>query len=1488
LSIFDDNYGKKVLSRSIFPKVLIFIGLVGLTVIIMRPVQIGISAAMNHIRTNLIGRLETITGMEIRYSSIRPNIFGSFDIRNLDLVKNDNAFLSVSRIRIKFSLKELIRRKKTAIHSIQIDRLSINLDLERDRDLFAFVNDMDSGINITDFFPERPDIKIRDCSVNVADGNKAFNVQNMIVDVSGSARELLFTSKMDVQASYTDLLNKTYSISTEIALNGAWLAGRNEGKADIFLSSLVGVESIESGKSGSFFMLPVSNSNDRMLFDVSPMDFSFIFKDSTLSLNASGEKKSYNVSFDYNTETKNLDAGINCDDFLITSLVRFYNTGNNLNYLLSSAVTGNASFLMENDRAVLYHADFKSGASNVSGDSFVIRANGSDKSVSVDEFRFSASPAAAALGIFYGTFGFSGKFDFAPFTPSGTVFFNRFSLTGEENIDAVFRISSRNNEISITSEKVAIGQNVIGSTGIYLAPSENNLSIIVSGICEDEGAVNLEAILDYRPLQLETSLNLDSFSVSYITSLISPFVKSINIPEIFADRTKNTFIDAEIFIATNFSNFVYNVPNISLKSGDLNGRISFSGTEHQIVITEGIFSRDERDLLLSAQVNFFNPMELGFSININYFDLSWQIEGQILDKTTLIVQDLNGLSVYGSLSSSGAISGYFEGIDFPFPLNGRPIYLNFNISARYTSRDLWNLDIGNFEASIFSSPNEQSAGFFNNINYLKFSGSADQNGARFRDFSYGDSYGALAGTADFSWVNDFSSLQFAVNISDGKTAGENYILEGLLKDKHFSINASVSEMRADRFISKSGKMIVNGDATVSWDSISSFSAQINLASLNGELRGNSVNASARASFTNDELAVHDLKFNFAGINALLPILYLSRADGYAKMNADVRGSVMERKLESKMELNANFAQVDSWIKIKDALNSIQGSLKTGNTLYGETVHDPFSFVFSRIDGALSVSGGPRNMLRLEMDSEGNFFSSLSAPLPIRGSIVGKFTNGILDSHCSDFFMDMSTFWAMLPPIKSFNIAGGYVTGKIDIRGPILNPEFYGTGRGTSFRLQVPDYLSQDIRPIPFNVVLDGYEMTFNQISVVCGNGGGRADGWFRFENWVPRNLGMDITIPRETPVPYHLKVTSFTAVGDASGTLSMALENTLFEINANLYANNTDLGLEADNSKQNPVNNDDTPQSRRISTVVNMTITTGAVVEFIWPNSNMPILRANPEMGTVLTVFVDTQSGQYSLNSDVTIRSGEVYYFDRSFYIRSGTLVFRMNEQQFSPILSARAEIKDRSDSGPVTISMIIENEPLLSFVPRFEATPTLTQLEIYSLLGQNIYNITGTEGTENTQRFILTSTTELLTQVVANSDFFSQFTAVRQFERSVRNFLGLDMFSIRTRFLHNAVNETVAIGLDPVDRTPRVGNYFDNTTVFIGKYIGQNMFIQGMLTMRFDENNPDFGGLRFEPDIGIELESPLFNIRWDFFPYHPENWWVNDNSITLTWSRSF
>jgi hypothetical protein len=123
-------------------------------------------------------------------------------------------------------------------------------------------------------------------------------------------------------------------------------------------------------------------------------------------------------------------------------------------------------------------------------------------------------------------------------------------------------------------------------------------------------------------------------------------------------------------------------------------------------------------------------------------------------------------------------------------------------------------------------------------------------------------------------------------------------------------------------------------------------------------------------------------------------------------------------------------------------------------------------------------------------------------------------------------------------------------------------------------------------------------------------------------------------------------------------------------------------------------------------------------------------------------------------------------------------------------------------------------------------------------------------------------------------------------------------MFSLRTQALQNAILLNVFRGSDEtsggseriqaeeqvrVQSEMRIGNYFDNTTVFFGKYIGAGLFIQVMLSLRYDPLRTEMGGLWLEPDLSMEFKGPLFDIRWDLVPAHQENIWISDNTITLS-----
>jgi hypothetical protein len=530
------------------------------------------------------------------------------------------------------------------------------------------------------------------------------------------------------------------------------------------------------------------------------------------------------------------------------------------------------------------------------------------------------------------------------------------------------------------------------------------------------------------------------------------------------------------------------------------------------------------------------------------------------------------------------------------------------------------------------------------------------------------------------------------------------------------------------------------------------------------------------------------------------------------------------------------------------------------------------------------------MIRAALTDDGAFYTSLSYPSPIRGSVTGILSSRTIDAQAPNLYIDLVSLWRVIPSNDIINCTGGFINASIQIRGPLGDPEFFGYAQGNSVRLTVPEFLNAEIGPVPVMVTLDGNEMRFGPVTAPCGRGYGEVAGWFRFDRWIPDTLNINIRATPDTPVPFSFDILGVLAAGNASGVLNIDLSDRVLKVSGNLTGEDTEITLDTQKIATASIQGE---PDDSFPVITDFIIKTGRKVDFFWPNSNTPILRANAVAGTGIRITSDSVSGRFSMEGDVNLRSGEIYYVQRSFYIRSGTLFFHENEIQFEPRLTVRAEIRDRTDDGPVTVSMIVDNAPLQSFDARFESSPPLSQLEILSLLGQNFTGESAEEG--EAMNVMLASATDLI----------SQFFGVRQLERMIRDLLGMDMFSFRTQIIPNAVTRL----RNPVDTNGTLGNYLDNTTVFVGKYLGSDMFFQGMLSFRYNDFNDPNGGLYrmdngglyqvnnngivagqllLEPELGIELHSPLFDIRWNITPLHLENLFINDTSFSLTWRFTF
>jgi hypothetical protein len=553
---------------------------------------------------------------------------------------------------------------------------------------------------------------------------------------------------------------------------------------------------------------------------------------------------------------------------------------------------------------------------------------------------------------------------------------------------------------------------------------------------------------------------------------------------------------------------------------------------------------------------------------------------------------------------------------------------------------------------------------------------------------------------------------------------------------------------------------------------------------------------------------------------------------------------------------------------------------------------PFDFIFSRDPTHLSLSGGPGDMLRLQVSDGGAsgekaFFAAFSSPAPVRGSVVGAITGTSIDARTSNLYIDLSSLWRFIPAKEIVNIPGGFADISLEIRGNLGDPEFFGTARVNSLRIQVPKFVREDIEPVPVTVRFEGNEMNFGPIPARVGAGSGTIAGWFRFDRWIPNIFNLDIQVPDASPIPFGVDIAGVQASGDVSGHLALAMEDMVFRVSGELIGNNSEIALDTRNTPDPGMANFmQSPLMENLSIVTDLRINTGPKVEFVYPTREFPVIRANLEAGTGISITNNTLSGHFTVDGDVAIRTGEIFYFQRNFYIREGVLTFNESDTKFDPQISARAEARDRTDEGAVTLSMIVDTSPLQSFSPRFESNPPLSQAEIFSLLGQNITGAPSEDPNGSIRGMVL-----------ASGDVLSQFFLYRRAERVIRDAIHLDMFSFRTQVLQTAGVQATGLQ-DPVDRIGAVGNYLDNTTVFLGKYFGPDVFGQAMLSFRYDEDRTTFGdlsrggltlgaGMSLEPEIGVEFRGPLLDFQVNFTPRHLENMFVDDLAVAILWKKS-
>jgi hypothetical protein len=1512
---------------------------------ILRPVSTVLRQRMELLRDELLNRGEELIGRRIEYGSLGPSFLGGIDIRSFKVLgKGSSPLFSASRLRLSWSLWDLLRKEGRGIRGLRIDRPELYIDPRLDGDLPDLLDRLRgmeaSGVPLDVF-----SFRIRNGNFRV-EGIGSLSAVDLDAEIRGGQIEA--QGKWDAELhlggqSFAAFSSKPVDLPP--ALAGLLGEGLNFSTAGRF--RLAGETDLSQGT--AFLSLPFV-AEDR--FRVSGLELNLGLKDRVLSLNneSPGMAVPLSIALDYGLDTGEISARLNCRNYSPADTLKFLGPWRDHNRFLALRASGEAVLGYSPEGILDYRADLSGRIPPnlpLANSGFSVKLAG--KGDRVDFERLDLNLVRGNQGNRAGgALSFQGGVDFGSLTVNGTLGVRNLSLTGEGGIDTLLAIRSQGKNISIFTDTLTIGETEFTALRMDLTREARGLGFSASalrfyGVPDETGegeppgdpsAIRINGTLDYAPWYLETRFTLDSFSARDFTEIIRPLAAKFELPDrlppliprVWENLLQNTQVTTEIFVSTDFRQILYNASRLVISysgSQDLIALFSVSGTDRHFTVDGGQILWNGGSVQVSGQSDFSDTENISFSLNAAYRDINYYLEGTLLDRRSLSFQGSYGLHGFIFSQGEGTYAGQIQGENIPIQFGKHIGRSSFNIDLGYRSSETWFLELSNLELADFA---DFRAGL-GNAGLLRLSGRVDQSQILIRNIYFSDALGILRGDGAFSPVGngefrgslsvseEENRERYKADISwipgrrpgDAESRGETgdsgalpspeseawfgfwpLALLDLFspetpenspgpQDRSPSLKAQIfgTDMRLARFSPRFPNIRVDGILDLEWESLRNFNASLSIYSLGVADGGQEISAGGRAFIDGRGFRFENLRFALGGMETLIPQLYMSMDKSRMEGAGRIQGRVSGRELGLDFSLDSQFAPMDSWLDYDAALKHLRGAIELKNISFGgELREESFEFTFSRQGEGIVFSGGPEDMIFFDIKQGGAFIAAFADPFPLRGTFMGTLSLEEIDARGEGIVVNLPAFWQFFPSREIFDISSGTAMGSLQIRGPLNNPEFYGRVQGENLRMQVPQFLAADIVPVDMGLVFDGDEIRFTDVSASCGKGQGVVSGQFLLEKWRPVSFSLNITAARDRPLPFRFDLGGVLARGTASGMLKIVMSDMVVNVSGDLIAQETEISLNA--AEIAASQQGDAWGTLDMPVIADIGITAGRKVDFLWPTREFPILQAYADLGAKTRIFVNSQDRSFNFTGDVRLRSGEVFYFERSFYIRSGMLSFKEDQSNFNPRITVRAETRDRANSGPVTISMVVDNAPLQSFVPRFESSPALSQTEILSLLGQNFVGAAGSDGSVSAP--FLSSSADLL----------AQSQVMRRVQGVLRDLLHLDMFSVRTQFIQRAAFGFMGLQDQPVDRIGWVGNYFDNTSVFIGKYIGSEMFAQAMLSLRYDENKQTFGGYTFEPDFGIELRSPLGNIRWNLVPTHPENWYLDDCSFTISWNFSF
>ncbi len=1423
-----------------------------------------IDGAITDFRDYFLGEFEAQTGLAVSYSSLSPSLLRSLHVKDLRIrdATTGAVLASVTDLSVSYNFGDLLRGNVPgSIREISVRSASVSIDRAREAELFSRLAKIARTGKKPSFLSRLFDslsdgrtvkIRLRRIDVSVTDGASRW---------SGTVSQGLAT-----------LDRNGLSFNASSVFSGAFrpVLTLDEIKADAQISGFVD-RSFTSG-TGSVIVNSLSSGP----YSVRRVGFVLSYRDSLLDISSRGSLEPIDVHATVDLSKHTVAASFECENFLPLRWLRVDSRAR-LKFppgLSSATLTGRANFLLARGAYPEFSADLSASIPSSVYGGGIIRVSCSEKAGKLE------IPLLSAVGSRIDAEG-SLFVDIPARIPEGMLSVKRLVVRKGVDVSGDVYVQREKNGFGCLIPELAVNEGRLSAVEVGVSYASGSFSFSASAY-DSSGQIAADGSITMGQSKfLQLYASFDTVSVQNAANVLVPIALPDADARSVSSHLASYALTTEVYVSTDFHSFSFNCTRLIFASDKKNGLyllLSAKGNQNGVDLTDIALSKGSYAITGNIASNFDEAGGILFNVDCAVNGLPYTATGSWGHGVLTLYGDY-GLACSAIVDPSGGVSGSIAAHELPIPVDKYLFSLSLNAGFEFFSSSDWRVSVN--EGSI-----EEMGNVLPLSTVFSFSALINPSGVNVTSMSVADRRSVLTGFMDLNLDPGVASFSASLSSADAtETVGIGFsvsrdqlqtitghadfrgvplmrFLPGQPASSVCSFSAEVSgtipdprctvklidsrcllneyDLTAKGLITADRASAVVSDASVSWRGLS-FS----------QLTGSADFAARTASVETDFSSI-------LGSSAITSHIALNLA---SEKPGETEALSPETLAEGLQRVTLTCAVSDTKWK----------SFSQGKTFVSTVTHEP---------GMTLLSAGANDAISGYLLDDGSFSLDANESLPLSFRANGAITSETVSLQIDDILTDLPRLGNEFGiPVVKFD--SGTLSGSLSLTGLLSDPDFNGSLHGSSIRFEVPKILAGTYGPTDVEIIGNGKRVSVPEITVRGANGSMRASCDIEFDRWLPSTIDAHIATVADETIKVDVDNQYLKAKGFAAYDLSASITHDAVSLDGDMRFERGSLAvLYAGNSSSSP----SVPAifgSRDRKLNVNLSL--GQKVEFLWPNDDFPIIRGLLQADAPIVVDMDTGAGTFSVRGVTNLKGGEIFYIKRNFYLRKGTITFNENQDVFDPLIAIQAEIRERDEDGaPVRIILTVNDQPLSSFTPVITSDPTKTDAEIMALLGQ-------ATSADASRESLLKDT------VVSASDVLTQISLFRKFENGIRDLLGLDLFSVRTLILQNALLGNSS--QSTTERSNSVGNYFDNTTVYMGKYFGSAFYADALLhfnyydpltTQNTGEYSLVYQNLLLQPEIGLEVTTPLFLFRWNFTPAHPDTLFVQDNSITLSWKFSY